>query len=352
MIPSSTGKIVGRLASRWFAHLRAGEASADADTAFRRWLESDARHEQEFRRRERLWELAGDLEHDPEIASLIATTVARVHERRARRRMQRWSAAAVAAAVVMIVMVSEFWHRPPSPAPESLLATAVGEQKRLVLEDGSHVVLNTATRLRVRFTARTREVRLEQGEATFSVRRDAGRPFEVASGSTTARALGTQFNVQYIDDEVEVSVLEGRVRVAAYGGPSAGGDVVLGAGQAVRSRPARGLMPLKAANLTRIAAWQSQRIELDDVSVAEAVDEYNRYNLTQIVVTDPSIAQLRISGVFRTGDVQGFTNALHRAFGIRHTTQDGQLLLLPPDPAHSRGACSSTAWSCRSGLPQ
>jgi transmembrane sensor len=319
--------MAGRLASRWFARLRAANASPDTEAAFRRWLASDALHEEEFQRRERLWKLAGDLEYDPEIAELTAAAIAGIHDRRARLKTQRWRVAAAAATVIGLGITLALWQR-PMPAPqESLYASAVGEQQHLVLEDGSQVVLNTGTRLRVRFTGRTRTVRLEQGEAIFSVRPDAARPFEVVSGSTMARALGTRFNVQYLGQEAEISVLEGRVQVAASGI----GAVALEAGQAVRATQALGLMAIEPANLARIAAWQARRIEFDDISITDAIAEYNRYNLTQIVVDDPAIARLHISGAFRADDVRGFTNALHRAFGIRHVVRDGQLLLLPPE---------------------
>jgi transmembrane sensor len=207
--------------------------------------------------------------------------------------------------------------------------TAVGEQREVLLEDGSRVLLNTGTRLHVRLSRDTREIELAQGEAIFRVHHDASRPFYVKAGGSTTRAIGTQFNVMYLDRQVEVTVLEGRVSVSATGPSQAPQLATLDVGQSTVFREATGLAPVGMADLGRIAAWQKRRVEFDNVPLQQAVNDFNRYSDTQVVLGDAALGRIRISGGFRCGDVEDFADALTHTFGIRALRDAGRIVLLP-----------------------
>src|SRR5690606_5608621 len=92
--------------------------------------------------------------------------------------------------------------------------TAVGEQAREVLPDGSSVTLNTDTEVHVRYLAGERLVRMVRGEAHFTVAHDVSRPFGVRAGDHIVQAVGTAFNVRLQPrGEVEVMVTDGVVRI-------------------------------------------------------------------------------------------------------------------------------------------
>ena len=97
---------------------------------------------------------------------------------------------------------------------KSVAETAVGEQRTVTLPDGSSVELNTASQVAIRYTARTRAVQLTRGEAHFTVASDRSRPFSVHAAGRVVTAVGTAFTVQLRRDAVEVTVAEGRVRLA------------------------------------------------------------------------------------------------------------------------------------------
>src|SRR5262249_7480712 len=93
------------------------------------------------------------------------------------------------------------------------LVIAVEEQRSAVLGDGSLVTLNTASSFEVRMIKDHRIVKLLAGEALFKVAYDSARPFDVTTGDTTVRAVGTQFDVNHRPTSTTVTVVEGRVAV-------------------------------------------------------------------------------------------------------------------------------------------
>ncbi len=74
-------------------------------------------------------------------------------------------------------------------------ATGIGEQRSIVLADGSTVDLNSRSKIRIRFSSERRGVELIEGQALFKVAKDHARPFVVDSDGTRVRAVGTQFDV-------------------------------------------------------------------------------------------------------------------------------------------------------------
>jgi len=101
--------------------------------------------------------------------------------------------------------------------------TATGEQRRVVLEDGTSVLLNTASAIDVRFDARERRILLRAGEIMLTSGTDpVGRPLVVATDEGTLTPVGTRFAVRH--DAIagaipctRVAVAEGAVEVRLSG---------------------------------------------------------------------------------------------------------------------------------------
>lgn len=315
-------------AAQWFVRLRAEPVTPQVDARFRRWLASDPVNEVDYERQELTWELAGELARDEEIEQLLAEAQRATREPRpAASRILTWSA--VAAVLVAAVGISVYWQ---SPGSAVMYMTAVGEQRTVVLPDQSRMMLNTSTRVRVEFGRDVRAIELEYGEATFSVTHDAERPFEVRAARGTARALGTEFNVLSLDDDVTVSVLSGKVEVVA---PNAAGrgagpqSAVLTHGEEITYNSA-GVSRIQPADAARINAWRSGRIAFENVELQEAVREFNRYGGTPIVLADESLRTMRVSGVFRIGQTDALLRALNTAFEIEAERREGAIELHPP----------------------
>lgn len=125
--------------------------------------------------------------------------------------------AAVAASVVLRVCPSPADWLKTTFSPAVHYETAVGEVRKIFLEDQSAVTLAGSTRLKVMYSDTRRRVVLERGEAFFAVKHNPRVPFEVQAGSGDITVLGTEFDVHRYPDEVKVAVKKGAVKVSADG---------------------------------------------------------------------------------------------------------------------------------------
>jgi len=69
-------------------------------------------------------------------------------------------------------------------------------------------------------------------------------------------------------------------------------------------------------DVARRLAWTHGHLSFDGATLAEAIEEMNRYNHWQLKIMDPAIAERRIGGDFRATDPQGFAKVLKYALGV------------------------------------
>src|SRR5690606_18639485 len=127
----------------------------------------------------------------------------------------------VAGAVLLLVVISlvslNLWEQFDARMLKStngVYITQVGEQRSVSLSDGSAILLNTNTQVRVDYRPDSRDVRLLQGEAEFTVAKDVERPFRVYAGNERVQAVGTAFTVYIQDNKIDVTVTEGQVNLS------------------------------------------------------------------------------------------------------------------------------------------
>lgn len=185
--------------------------------------------------------------------------------------------------------------------------TAVGERSTVTLKDGSSVVLNTASELRVRFTAAERIVELARGQAYFAVAKDQRHPFVVLAGGRRITALGTAFDVRLDRDQVQVVLVEGRVAVNAVAVPR--NRIELEPGERFISKSGTA-GSVSTANVASATSWRGGRVVFNATPLADAIAEVNRYRERPITLGDPAIAGLKISGTYRISEVDRFPQAL------------------------------------------
>jgi transmembrane sensor len=308
-----------RNAPAWFARARRDDATSVTDKQFRHWLSEGPQNELRYEQLELIWTVAGELEQDPEIKTLLAdlpNTSPRTETRMSSGKRLLLVSVACGLALLAIGLSARFSHQ--SERLQSY-ATRLGEERTIVLPDRSTMTLNTATRVTVSYAADHRTITLEQGEATFNVAHDAKRRFEVVAAGGSARALGTQFNVLASGKTITVAVLEGRVAVtAARSGDYAtvpGTSLVLTGGEQV-SYAGPHLDRTQPADIARIRGWHAGRIVLNNVELGAAIAEFNRYSAHPLQLGNPALLTHRITGVFRTGETDAFLDALQEAFSV------------------------------------
>jgi len=195
---------------------------------------------------------------------------------------------------------------------DEVYESGIGEVRRITLPDGSSMVLNTATRARVRFTDSRRHVDLIQGEAVFDVSKDQLRPFVVLTRNVSVRAVGTVFAVRAVESDIAVTVTEGVVEVA----PSTEVNLtrpqkVLADERAVvRNAQVVAVQSVSPAQIQRQQAWQDGLLSFDGELLSEAVAEINRHNVRQVQIDDVALGSRPVVGVFRASDIDGFAQAV------------------------------------------
>ncbi|MFV8782355.1 FecR family protein [Microbulbifer sp. SA54] len=313
-------------AADWFARQQGGAMTAAEVDALECWLQSDHRHRQAFAQCQQLCLMSDMLRDDPEL-NLGLPEVRKAVRRRLR---WRWLSAAAAVALVGVSALVLQQHY-----AIEYYQTGIGEQRVVHLQDGSTLMLNTDSRVGVRYRRNERGLHLERGEAFFMVAKNPARPFVVNVRGSEVRALGTAFNVALREGNVQVAVTQGVVEVKAEG--SSGRSQPLATmlpGQGVRYRLAEpddnsGVIPI---NLEKVTAWQTSRIYFDNERLEDAIAEYNRYTTRKVVLVGSGLADERISGVFNIGDADALAFALQQGFGARINKNDQRILVLPALP--------------------
>jgi transmembrane sensor len=317
-------------AARRYLKARESDAAEDWQEAYR-WVEEHPAHGVAFAKAETSWELADRLcdVHLPIGPEEIAGPAGRFEALFSRRAVGALIAATVIGMVGTVAI--EKW------ATVDRYRTAIGQERAVRLADGSVVHLNTDSSIEVALRNNERLIRLLKGEARFDVAHDVTRPFIVRAGDASVRAVGTAFNVRLRAELTELTVIEGRVSVRD--GNAAPSTVPAGVSAAIRSGTVA-VTSLEPGQIAQRTAWQEGMIQFDGETLAQAVEEFNRYRPTPLVIGDPQLAGLRVGGSFKAGSSSEFVRALARSFGIRAVTgKDDAIILLPAEtpPAAADG---------------
>jgi transmembrane sensor len=308
--------MIDDLACQWAARIERGLDEAEQD-GLDQWLAADRRHRGALLRARAALSLLdrgralGPIELDapePEPAP-------------DRRRFLKFGAGGIAAAIAGGIGL-RLW---PKGTP---ISTGIGEIRRLPLDDGSIAVVNSASRLRVAFTRERRDIELAEGEAWFEVAHNRSRPFTVHAGPVRVQAVGTAFDVRRRDGGSEVTVTEGTVKL--WSTDSDAEPVFVSAGNRAMASVAGGvqLAELAPAASDQRLAWRDGRIVLDDMTLAAAAAEFNRYHAEQLVI-DPSLADKQVVGWFRTDDLDGFATASAAMVGGRVERDRNTIRIVP-----------------------
>jgi transmembrane sensor len=316
-------------AATWAVRRRDG-LDATGDAALRAWLARDPCHAAALDGMDAIFGAVKQLPAG-KVAALKTYAPARPANPGRRQWLLGWGPllpqAATAAMVFSAVgggwMGWERWRHQPTFA--QAFATKRGQQRTVNLPDasahGSTVQLDTATRLEARLYRDRREVRLQDGQAMFSVQSDRERPFDVWAGALRITVVGTRFSVRHTASGLDagqtvISVEEGHVRVARAGTEAAPDTVELRAGQMVVANGAGQISPVASVPAAAIAPWRNGRISFDQTPLAQAIAEFERYGPTGLVVRDPAVAALPVGGSYSLQQWQHFAATLPQVLPV------------------------------------
>lgn len=300
MPPSLSAELL-EAAARWHVQLTEQPDNAAETKAWQAWLEADPAHRAAWERMQALARRLGSV--PPGLALPTLGTVRAKRRRVLQLLMLLMSAGATGLAV----------HE--TQGLRTLVAdyrTRTGERRQLQLADGSTLDINTASAVDVEYSDKLRLLRLYEGEILVRTAVDAHRrPFEVETPQGRIVALGTHFSVRSAGDQTQVTVLEHAVelrprntqRVQRLQAGEQAGFTLSGAGQ---------VLPADAAQ----AAWSSGKLVAIDQPLSHFLAELSRHR-PGVLLCDPAVAELRLSGAFRLGDTDAILDNLTASLPVK-----------------------------------
>ena len=299
---------------------------------FKYWLNQSERHRSAFNELTDLWDNLNILKELDDIAESVSTLpdLQPVF-------WQHRSFIALAASIFICFIISGtlYWQHLTEFDQQALFVTAVGEQRTVVLSDGSTIQLNTNSQLEIDFSQDKRILRLVKGEAYFNVAKNKHRPFSVYAGGGVVQAIGTAFNVRLkLLDVIEVTVEEGVVALISLEKKksfvpknldltsphvSENKNILtkLSAGQSTTfDHTVEKVTQLALPAMNRKLAWRQGVLVYENVPLRKVIDDISRYTNITIEIADPSLRTLPIAGHFRVGEIEALFDSLEITFGL------------------------------------
>jgi len=246
--------------------------------------------------------------------------------------------AGVAALALLGVGAVSLW-----PAPEAqTYMTGVGGRDILTLPDGSRIELNTDTVVRVSDASDVRKVWLDKGEAYFQVVHNTARPFIVIAGNRRVTDVGTKFLMRRESGRLQVDVVDGRVRIQSDGGNSQSSPEILAAGDALTATANAVVLIRKPANdLANELGWRRGVFVFHRTALADAANEYNRYNRQKITIAAPAVGRLTLSGTLPTNNVEAFVGVARNFFSLNVEHHGDEIVISRGTPGNEPQSRSS-----------
>ncbi|WP_206485794.1 FecR domain-containing protein [Thalassotalea sp. G2M2-11] len=322
-------------ASIWLVRLDDGNLSEASKKELKAWLAADKRHPAALKAMADIWD---DMD---EILNIV-------DDKNTSKNISLWPVLQPVLKPVMLAATISFlaifiWLTPADSIQKSTYATLVGQQMDTVFDDGSIVHLNTNSRIEAEYSDEKRIIKLVKGEALFEVAHDAERPFIVYVGDRLVQAIGTKFVIHFAAENIQVTVTDGKVKMSKVAlnkqladikdlDPSAieKDDVYIAKGEKVLvgSDKHPTLTQIKPELIKRELSWLDGKLIFDNEELFDVIAEINRYFDITIVLKDPSLHNIRISGRFDLGDSDALIEALELSFNIKSQRLDANKVLL------------------------
>lgn len=330
-----------KLAIQWYIRMRSPDVLNEEQQAHEDWLSQSVANKEAYEAIEREWQ---DL--DP-LSSWAIHEMRALEDHISPPRNNRYFlfgiTSLVTAALVALVI---YIYLPLVNQPEiHHYETMKGEQRKIVLEDGSLIHLNSASSLDVQYTSEVREINMLRGEGLFAVANERSRPFVVKVHESKIVAVGTRFSVYYKKNEVAVTVLEGRIAIMAenknkeFSSTSAeinltNSSILLESDRQARVNKQGHVSDVHIVDAEKITAWNRGLIIFDNTPLREVAEEISRYIVGQIQVAH-DVPNYPVTGVIKIRDQETMLHLLSEVVAVTPVKQSSQLTMLYPSTKES-----------------
>lgn len=310
---------VRQQAMHWLVRkLNPAEWSAEDERNLQSWLKTRPEHMDEFLAAQTtlgVMSQPGAFDSS-EIARVLARPSAGARKTSTRRRIT-----GLAAAAVLALGATGAWMI----QNRNTHSTGIAETRQITLPDGTHVHLDAQTSLHYEATESGRTVQLRHGAAVFEVAPHRA-PFKVVADAWSVRDIGTTFQVLLRDDgaheAVEVGVAEGEVELTSHRQPATS-PVRLTAGEETTWEDGSEHPSAKTHNTSPgdFAAWRDGRLRYRNRPLSQVLADLQRHQKGRLVLQDPELARLTVTGTISTRDLKQAYAALEQILPLRFAAQ-------------------------------
>ena len=325
--PSNADEAITEQAVDWLMRLQEEDCTQAERKVFEEWFNSDTKHTAAYKKIRKIWNVSAQLA--PTVSALSpqhlraqpqekqyaqqapqpVITSALLQQLAAAKQCTGWPSLARTACVALLVLSSAGymgWRLDSIPSSYHRYSAEQAVQQ-ITLPDGSEVELNLNTQLSFANYRHHRSVRLSEGEAYFQVSHNDEQPFIISAANGTITVTGTRFNVWKYQNNVITAVTEGSVKVNSNEAES---TLTLGMQVRYSAEGLHQVRTISKADIQHTLAWRKGQLVLDNLTLAEALPQINRYLPAPLVLTSQAVEKLRIGGIYNTHDIQGLVNEL------------------------------------------
>ncbi|MDN5284011.1 MAG: hypothetical protein JWR38_285 [Mucilaginibacter sp.] len=242
----------------------------------------------------------------------------------------------LAIAASIMVLLGVFWFykvQISTKSDQNTLAfvekhTGLGQKKKINLPDGTSVVLNAASSLRIadNFDGEKREVYL-QGEAWFDVKRNPQKPFIVHTGKIATQVLGTHFNVSAYpnDANITVSLVQGKVQVDMNNDPAK--RIILDPGKQMTYSKSSGQAHVTDFITEDITGWKENKLVFNYDSWPDAAKKLSRWYGVSVELQDSALLRCKLKGTFDNTPLAKVMEQIHMVSDISWKIEGKKVLI-------------------------
>jgi transmembrane sensor len=302
-------------AALWLERRHLGRWDDEMQSALDNWFSQSSSHVIAYWRLDAAWNKA---------ERLIVVTPLRQKDAHKKKALFGFLRMGIGAAVATIAVMAGLYFRNP---PVATYATTLGEFKTITLSDGSKIELNTDSVLRLS-QGRVRTAWLDKGEAYFQIKHNAAEPFAVMADGHKITDLGTAFTVRTGNERLEVSLLQGRARLETADNSVEQHSAVLVPGDVLVATPTSLSVTRHSQHrLMEALGWRRGVLVFDHTTLADAAEQFNRYNRTKLIVADDGAGLRTIGATFPVHDVELFARIAQQVLGLQVEHRGGNIVI-------------------------
>jgi hypothetical protein len=175
----------------------------------------------------------------------------------------------------LVYSVQDQSAKASAPVNYNTITVPRGGQYRLVLADGSKVLLNAASSLTypTTFNGKYRNVELK-GEGYFEIAKNEAMPFIVKADDVDVRVLGTHFNISAYSDDSNIitTLIEGAVSMQ-----KGGRERLLKPGQQGTAQKNLSSISVQNADIEQAMGWVSGNFVFKDLNIKDVMKIVSRW---------------------------------------------------------------------------